>query len=94
MLVWINGTFGVGKTTTARALHERAGWPVFDPEHVGYLVGGHLRDHEFDDFQDLAPWRRLVPVVANELFEFRGQPTLVAVQSVLRVSSRKRVPPG
>ncbi|MEM9468081.1 MAG: AAA family ATPase [Actinomycetota bacterium] len=84
MIVWINGTFGVGKTTTARHLHELTGWPVFDPEHVGYLVGGHLRDLEFDDFQDLPPWRSLVPKVADELMRFRDVGHLVAVQSVLR----------
>ena len=84
MIVWINGTFGVGKTTTARFLHEQAGWPVFDPEHVGYLVGGHLRDLDYDDFQDLPPWRALVPKVADELLRFRGTDHLVAVQTVLR----------
>ena len=84
MIVWINGTFGVGKTTTGRHLRERTGWPVFDPEHVGYLVGGHFRDLEFDDFQDLPPWRRLVPTVADELLRHRGTDHLVAVQTVLR----------
>ena len=84
MIIWINGTFGVGKTTTARALHELTTWPVFDPEHVGYLVGGHFRDLDFDDFQDLPPWRALVPRVADELLRFRGTEHLVAVQTVLR----------
>jgi broad-specificity NMP kinase len=33
MLVWINGTFGVGKTTTAKALTDRLpGHRLFDPE--------------------------------------------------------------
>ncbi|MFC7102162.1 hypothetical protein ACFQQB_17915 [Nonomuraea rubra] len=36
MLVWINGTFGVGKTQTAYELHRRLpGSVVCDPEHVG-----------------------------------------------------------
>jgi deoxyadenosine/deoxycytidine kinase len=84
MIVWINGTFGVGKTTTSRHLNDVAGWPVFDPEHVGYLVGGHFRDLEFDDFQDLPPWRALVPKVAEELLRFRDTDHLIAVQTVLR----------
>src|SRR5690348_7546872 len=39
MVIWINGAFGVGKTTVARALHER--WPdavVFDPEQLGFVL--------------------------------------------------------
>ena len=84
MIVWINGTFGVGKTTTSRHLHEQTTWPVFDPEHVGDLVGGHFRDLDYDDFQDLPPWRALVPRVADELLRFRGTEHLVAVQTVLR----------
>lgn len=84
MIVWINGTFGVGKTTTSTRLHDLTGWPLFDPEHVGYLVGGNLRDLDFDDFQDLPPWRALVPRVADELVRFRGAEHLVAVQTVLR----------
>ena len=83
MIIWINGTFGVGKTTAAAAVAERAGWRLFDPEHVGYLLAGNLRDLEFDDFQDLPPWRALVPVVADELYRFSGTPAMVAVQTVL-----------
>lgn len=84
MIVWINGTFGVGKTTTSHHLREQTGWPVFDPEHLGYLVGGHFRDLEYDDFQDLPPWRALVPKVADEIVAFRATEHLVAVQTVLR----------
>lgn len=39
-------------------------------------------DHEFTDFQQLAPWRTLVPLVAAEIADFTGQ-DLVAVQTVL-----------
>ena len=37
MIVWINGTFGVGKTQVAHELARRLGhgW-VADPELVGY----------------------------------------------------------
>lgn len=83
MIVWINGAFGVGKTTTANALVDRDGWRLFDPEHVGFLLAGSLRDHEFSDFQDLAPWRALVPVVANEIYRFTRPEAMVAVQTVL-----------
>jgi broad-specificity NMP kinase len=84
VIVWINGTFGVGKTTTAELVCDQTGWRLFDPEQVGYLVGGAARrwGHDYDDFQDLAPWRTLVPTVAAELHRFAGRP-LVAVQTVL-----------
>ena len=83
MIVWINGTFGVGKTTTANALCERSSWRLFDPEHVGFLLAGNLRDIEFDDFQDLPPWRELVPAVADAIYRFTDPEAMVAVQTVL-----------
>lgn len=83
VLVWINGAFGAGKTTTARHLvAARPGLRSFDPEWVGALLTAHLPDRAVDDFQDLAAWRRLVPTVARELADLGGD-TLVAVQTVL-----------
>ena len=83
MIIWINGTFGVGKTTTAGLVAETPNWRTFDPEQVGYLLAGHLKDLEFDDFQDLPPWRALVPTVADEIISFTGCSALVAMQTVL-----------
>ncbi len=82
MLVWLNGPFGVGKTTTAEAICDRTSWRLFDPEFVGYMLQANLRDLEFDDFQDLAPWRFLVPAVALEIHRHTGA-NLIAVQTVL-----------
>ncbi len=84
MIIWLNGTFGAGKTTTARQLAGRlANARHFDPELVGYLLETALDDHEFKDFQDLPPWRELVPVVTEKIAGFTGQ-HLIAVQTVLR----------
>jgi len=83
MIIWINGTFGVGKTTTAKTIRDLSGWRLFDPEHVGYLLAANLKDLDFDDFQDLAPWRELVPVVANKIHHYTNSSATVAVQSVL-----------
>lgn len=83
MIVWINGTFGVGKTTTAKAITERTNWRMFDPEHVGFLLAGNLRDLDFDDFQDLPPWRALVPAVAGEIYYYTNPAAMIAVQTVL-----------
>ena len=84
MIIWVNGTFGAGKTTTARQLAERLpNARHFDPEQVGYLLMRTLEDHEFRDFQDLAPWRELVPVFTEKIARFTDQ-HLIAVQTVLR----------
>lgn len=83
MIIWVNGTFGAGKTTTATQLVELStDLRLFDPEWVGYLLSNNLADHEFTDFQQLPPWRALVPPVADEIARFTGQ-HLVAVQTVL-----------
>jgi len=84
VIIWLNGTFGAGKTTTARQLAgQLANARHFDPELVGYLLMTALDDHEFKDFQDLAPWRELVPVFTEKIAGFTGQ-HLIAVQTVLR----------
>lgn len=82
-VIWINGTFGAGKTTTAGNLVDLLdGARLFDPEHVGYLLRANLRDQEFTDFQQLPPWRTLVPIVMDEIIRFTGH-DVIAVQTVL-----------
>ncbi len=82
-VVWVNGTFGVGKTTTTAYLLEQTnGWRYFDPETVGYLLRGAMSDVPVANFQDFAAWRRLVPQVLAEIGRETGQ-NIVAVQTVL-----------
>ncbi|MGM7775412.1 AAA family ATPase [Arthrobacter sp. KNU-44] len=84
MMIWINGTFGVGKTTAGKALVEaQPALRLFDPEAVGYMLMHSLKDQAFGDFQDLPAWRALVPATALEICRHTGQ-HLVAVQTVLR----------
>lgn len=83
MIIWLNGTFGAGKTSTAIELEPLLpGARKFDPEWVGYMLKANLGDLEFTDFQQLAPWRTLVPVVIGEVADLTGQ-HLIVVQSVL-----------
>jgi chloramphenicol 3-O-phosphotransferase len=83
MILWLNGTFGVGKTTTARAICERrAGFGLFDPETVGSTLVSNLGDRRVADFQDLPEWRSLVPKTAARMLSETGK-DLVAVQTVL-----------
>ena len=80
---WVNGTFGVGKTTTAgQVVRQDPGLRLFDPEWVGYMVANNLSDHPVTDFQQHESWRLLTPVVADELIRVTGQ-DLVAVQTVM-----------
>ena len=83
MIVWLNGTFGVGKSATAAELARiMPDSRVFDAEIVGYMLMTILQDQTFSDFQDLPPWRALVPVVTAEIERHTGQ-DLLAVQTVL-----------
>jgi hypothetical protein len=57
MIVWLNGTFGAGMTTMARALVTRLpDARIFDAEHVGFLLRQVLPEPP-GDFQHLPPWR-------------------------------------
>jgi len=83
VIIWINGTFGAGKTATADQLVPLLdNTRVFDPELVGYMMRGCLADHRVDDFQDWPAWRRLVIETATAIASATGQ-DIIAVQSVL-----------
>ncbi len=94
MIVWINGAFGAGKTTTARELIELIpNSTLFDPEVIGgalpYLLPPK-RLAEVGDFQDLPIWRRLViDTAAAMLAELGG--TLVVPMTLLRQEYRDEI---
>jgi thymidylate kinase len=68
MFVLVNGSFGIGKTTTSKALVKALpNATIFDPEDVGYVLHrlppilmGRLR--KADDYQDLWLWRWLIGI--------------------------------
>ncbi len=83
MIVWLNGTFGCGKTTTAAELRSLIpSSRLFDPETVGSMLRPNLADHPVPDFQHWPPWRPLVVATATELARFTGQ-HLIAPQTIL-----------
>jgi len=83
VIIWLNGAFGAGKTSTAAELAGMLpGARQFDPEWVGYMLRANLADQDFTDFQQLPPWRTLVPVVMAEVARLTGQ-HLITVQTVL-----------
>ncbi|MER8045876.1 NUDIX domain-containing protein [Streptomyces sp. NPDC094032] len=94
MIVWINGAFGAGKSSTARELVDLIpNSTLYDPE----LIGGGLslllpqkRLAEVDDFQDLGIWRRLVVDTAAALLAEVGG-VLVVPMTLLRQEYRDEI---
>ncbi|MGP3969745.1 AAA family ATPase [Streptomyces sp. 6N223] len=83
MFLWPNGTFGVGKTTTAQEVVSRVpDARLFDAEKVGEMLG-HVLGAPEGDFQNLPPWRGLVVETARQILDHAGG-TLVIAQTVLR----------
>ena len=83
MLIWLNGAFGAGKTTTADELLQLVpGSRLFDPGQVGYLLRHQLADRPARDFQDWPAWRALVVANAAELARATAE-HLVTPQTVL-----------
>ncbi|MFF4580276.1 NUDIX domain-containing protein [Streptomyces sp. NPDC001373] len=94
MIVWINGAFGAGKTSTARELAALLpDSTLYDPELVGDALRGLLpgkRLAEVDDYQDLPSWRRLVvDAAAAVLAEVGG--VLVVPMTLLRQEYRDEI---
>ncbi|WP_329561877.1 NUDIX hydrolase [Kitasatospora sp. NBC_01266] len=94
MIIWVNGTFGVGKSSACRELVELLpGSTLFDPEGIGDYLRGVLprrRLAEVGDYQDLPAWRRLVPeAAATVLAEVPG--TLVVPMTLLREAYRDEI---
>lgn len=79
VIVWINGPFGVGKSTVAGLLTER--WPsatVFDPEYLGFLLRTwYPPGAVVEDFQDLTVWRRMTLETAAGLLRDFGRPLVI-----------------
>ncbi|GII77786.1 ATP-binding protein [Sphaerisporangium rufum] len=84
MIVWLNGTHGAGKTTTA-ALVQRLipGSRVFDAEKVGETLMDITPGlPATDNFQHWPPWRPLVVETARRVLAYTGG-TLVMPMTVL-----------
>jgi hypothetical protein len=90
MIVWLNGTFGAGKTTTARLLvRELPQARIFDTEYVGFMLG-HVLTEPVENFQDNPPWRALVVRSAVEILDHVSG-TLVVPQTVLTESYAREI---
>jgi len=84
VIIWLNGTFGSGKTSTAERLAALVpNSRVIDPETVGQLLRANLSDQYIFDFQDWAAWRPLVAATLVEISRMTGQ-HLIVPQTVLK----------
>ncbi|MEV8531671.1 NUDIX domain-containing protein [Streptomyces sp. NPDC051211] len=94
MIVWINGAFGAGKTSTARELTGLVPDSVlYDPELIGdalRLLLPRKRLDEVTDYQDLPSWRRLVADTAAALLAEVGG-VLVVPMTLLRQEYRDEI---
>ncbi|MFF3557880.1 NUDIX domain-containing protein [Streptomyces tsukubensis] len=94
MIVWINGAFGAGKTTTAGELVDLIpNSTLYDPE----LIAAELRLllppkalDEVGDVQDLPIWRRLVVDTAAAMLAQLGG-VLVVPMTLLRQEYRDEI---
>lgn len=83
MIVWINGAFGVGKTSTAhqlRRLHPTA--RIVDPARLGWLLQRTLGRMQRGDYQHMWTWRRGTVALADRAA--RARDLVLVPMSVLR----------
>ncbi|MEO3978331.1 NUDIX domain-containing protein [Streptomyces sp. CAU 1734] len=94
MIIWLNGAFGSGKTSTAQELIDLIpNSTLYDPEFTGAGLGALLppkRLAEVSDYQDLAIWRRLVVDTAAALLAELGG-VLVVPMTLLRQEYRDEI---
>ena len=82
MIVWLNGPFGVGKTTAATALRAHLpGAREFDPERYGWLLHRALGPFRPADYQQLRLWRH--GSVRGAVRRARHDHTLIVPMTVL-----------
>lgn len=74
MIVWLNGTHGVGKTTTSALVQQLIpGSRILDAEKVGEtLMDIRPALPDTGNFQDWPPWRPLVVETARRVLEYAG----------------------
>jgi hypothetical protein len=84
VILWLNGTHGVGKTMTSALVQQLVpGSRVLDAEKVGeVLMDISPGLPETDNFQHWPPWRPLVVDTARRVLDYTGG-TLIMPMTVL-----------
>ena len=83
-VIWLNGAFGVGKTTVARALASRLPDAlILDPEDIGRMLRKIVAaDPRTSDFQDIPSWRRLTVATIESVLRDHPGPLVVPMTIV------------
>ena len=83
MIILVNGSFGVGKSTIAELLVNRIpNSLMYDPEIVGACLSDIVRPIvQFEDFQDLTMWRTLT-ITTAQLLKHTYRRTLVVPMTI------------
>jgi deoxyadenosine/deoxycytidine kinase len=82
MILIVNGSFGVGKTTVGKLLRKQiTGSRLYDPEWAGSILMRlppklKLRGSGTDDFQDIDLWRKSV-VYGTKIFRTFARNTVI-----------------
>lgn len=83
VIVWLNGAFGVGKTSTAARLSPLLGDArSYDPERLGWLLQHTIGRMQRGDFQHLASWRCGTTLLVR--LAARRHRTVIVPMTVLR----------
>jgi chloramphenicol 3-O-phosphotransferase len=91
VIIWLNGTYGAGKTAAAGRLAPLVpGGRLFDPETVGAMLRDNLADRPVGDFQDWSAWPPLVAAALAEVAKMTGQ-HIIAPQAVLKKTNLDQI---
>lgn len=83
MIIWVNGSFGSGKTTLSKILLEKIPNSIlFDPEEIGGLIHRIVPNSKSKDFQDFKMWREIVVQYLNGLHNEFKLPMIVPMTLV------------
>ena len=79
MIIWLNGPFGVGKTSLANLLHQEIPDSIlYDPEHLGDFFQEILPKAVCpEDFQDYPIWRQTTVQIIRDLATKTGKVIIV-----------------
>ena len=79
MIIWLNGPFGVGKTTLANLLHQEIPNSIlYDPELLGDFFQENLPKAVCpEDFQDYPIWRQTTVQIIRDLATKTGKVIIV-----------------
>ena len=79
MIIWLNGPFGVGKSTLANLLHQEIPDSIlYDPELLGDFFQENLPKAVCpEDFQDYPIWRQITVQIIRDLATKTGKVIIV-----------------